>query len=688
MRACLIFTFIITLHIHGQVPGKALKITGANQYVSFGEVLNGTRTISFWINPLVNIDSTNATETPILVRDENGPNVFGTGEFALFFGAAGTPHAGRLTFTRSTATTPFTIHSNQNTWQADRWYHVAAVLHPQQGMQLYINGVLQQDTDASTAPIYIRSEGATGNLYLGKWGAASGYSLQASIEELHFYNSAQSEAQIRSGMCKIADINYAALQYYYDFDAANSFNVPATKGNINGVANGLAANANSSSNAPVGEKSTFLYGLSPTSTLSISEQVTLQIDSLLASAEGVHLYATYNAGLSFPGSYPYFFGVWFTDTSAQYNMQLNYDAVSASCDSCSELSSRDHQNNSNWNARNTYADGCIFQLKQESPGAKPWREEYWVRFNLNLNGGLDDTISECEGSSIALIPTLFTGASYLWDDGSTQRIRTVDSTGLYYVTINWHGCTTTDSIQVIREYMPYFELPNDTSICAGDTLVLIAPLDIDSAIYNWGNGLKFGKQFNMYFAGTISLVITVGNCSWRDEITVDLIKPFQLNLGKDTTLCFGQSLKLETPPNVNYYWSNGNSSPNMTVFNSPQTVWVKAWNSCFEKTDTITIDYAECDCNFFMANSFSPNNDGINDFFAPVSECYFEDYELQIFNRWGEVVFSSNHIKNAWDGTYQGKALAQGTYIWQVRYKKYTWSKETDFKRGTVNLIR
>ena len=688
MRLTFAIAFLFAQTLLAQVPGKALKLSGQNQYVSFGEVLNNVRTISFWISPSQHIDSTNASEIPILVRDENGPQIFGTGEFAIFFGRTGTDHAGRITFTRATIDTEYSIHSDGQVWSPKRWYHVAAVLHPQQGMQLYINGILQQDTHPSTAPIYIRNEGPTGSLFLGKWGAVTGYGLQAIVDELQFYNNARTQQEIRTAMCKIGNLSSSALLAYYDFDAANAIFIPAVKGTINGTSTGLSASANVNSNAPVGENSSFLYNIQPGSSLSISEQATLYIDSANTNALGVHLYVTHDASLAFQGSYPYFFGVWFTDTVATYNAKLSYNSLSNSCDSCSELSSRDHQNISNWNTRNVYASNCAFKLKSESPGAKSWREEYWLKHKLMIKSGLDDTISECEGNAISLIPTNYPGATYLWDDGSTQRIRNVDSTGNYVVTIKWHGCTQIDTTTVIREYLPYFELPNDTAICAGDTLILVAPLDIDSATYNWGNGLHFGRKYRMYSEGTISLTITVGNCSWTDAITVDLIRPFQLALGKDTLLCLGETLELEAPKNVDYYWSTGDTRSKITVFNQPQTIWIKAWNSCFEKSDTITIDYEECDCRFFMANSFTPNNDGLNDVFTPVTGCYFEEFEMQIFDRWGEIVFQSNDVSQPWDGTYKGNELPQGVYTWQLRYKKYTWKKETKFQRGTLNLIR
>lgn len=685
MRLLLVIALFITTIMHAQVPGYALKLSGAGQYVSFGEVLHNVRTVSFWIKPTYDINTNIAAEIPILVRDENDPANLGEGEFAIFFGKSGTPHAGRITFTRATANTGHTIHSDATAWMANRWYHVAAVIDNQLGLRLYINGVLQQDTDPSTAAIYFRNEGPTGALFLGKWGVINGYGLNAEIDELRFYAFARNENSIKAGMCNVGNVGGTPATYY-DFDIANALAISPNIGNTTGVPTGISLGNFLTSNAPVGNLSTFLYDNIATSALSISSGVVFNANDMNTNAAGVHLYANTSFVSTLPGNYPTVFGIWFTDTSATYNATFTYP--SANCDSCAEIRTRDHQIAVNWNLRNVYPNNCSFYLPNESPPPQKWREEYWVRPNIPISTGLPDTISECEGYSTTLSPTEYAGARYLWDNGSTNRTRNVDSTGSYTVTINWHGCSVTKTVYVKKAYRPYFTLPNDTAICAGDTLIIRSPLNIDSAQYLWNNGQFTSKQITVYYAGTFTLMIWVGNCYWADAIRVDVIKHFPLELGPDTTLCLGQPITLTATEGLNYLWSDGSTGKEKTIYNQPQKVWVTAWNDCFERSDTINIDYEDCDCEIFLPNAFTPNQDEKNEVFAPRSSCYFEVYQLQIFNRWGNLIFESDQLDLGWDGTFLGTPQPEGVYSYQIRYKKFTWQQISSFKQGTLYLVR
>ena len=688
MRVLLGILLILSICVKAQVPGNAVKLSGTGQHIGFGEILKDVKSISFWINLTQEINASNSQEIPVLVRDENGPNQFFSGEFGIYFGKSGTAEAGHLVFSRATVSSPHSILSDNNSWFTNRWYQITVIIHPTQGMKMYVNGVEQQDTDASTDPIYVRNEGTTGTVYLGKWGSVSGFGIQAKFDELRFYTTALSETQVRSTLCKVIGSPYQGLKGYFDFDGATTGFIPTLVGTQIGTATGLSSNAIVKSNVPVGQQSVFLYDFQTTDQLSFTDGATFTIDSLLSSARGIHMYQTNDFNLQIQGSLPYFLGVWFTDTVAMYNLTVDYSNMNTDCDSCSEILSRDFQTINQFGDRPVVPINCIYNLPNESPGSAVWREEYWLKPKLKVETGLPDTLSQCEGDPIILAAKEYIGAQYLWDDGSTQRIRSVDSAGLYTLNLKWHGCEVDQNIWVIEEYTPYFELPNDTSICAGDTIIIRAPLDIDSATYSWGYGIHFGKTFPMWYAGTIPLTITVGNCSWTDDITIDVIKPFQLYLGKDTTLCLGQKYVLEVPTGVDYVWSTGELSRKIEIFNQPQKIWVRAWNKCFEKTDTVAIDYEECDCRFFMANSFTPNNDGNNDVFLPVSSCYFEEFDLEIYDRWGALIYKTDNRNLGWDGTYKGKLQPQGVYTYQVRYKKYTWLEKNDYERGVINLIR
>jgi len=668
-----------------QAPGNAIVLSGTGQYVNFGEVLGGVRTISFWIKPSIAINSSLSAEQPVLVRDNGGPSTYDAGEVAIYFGKSGSSEAGRLVFIRGVQSQAFKILSDSSNWSAGRWYHIAAVIHEQDGMQLYVNGVLQQDSNSSTDAIYMRAIGNTGPVYLGRWGAVTTHGIFAQFDELRFYNFGLSEFEVRSKMCKVE--GSTSLKGYFNFDAATAQFIPTNSGFITGQGVGLAATSFVGSNAPVGTESVFIYNLNAASSLTITNQASFIIDNISSSSAGLHLYTTEDAALGISGFLPRFYGVWFTSSNAQYRAQMDFSAMGLPCDSCSEIRSREFQTIQTWTDRQVVADTCVFVLPNESPGTRNYREEYVVKPELEIVTGLDDTIVACDSAKVQLAPAFIPGARYFWENGSRNRTRVVDSAGLYTVTVKWHGCEVTKNVRLIYQYRPYFNLPPDTAICIGDTFVIKAPLDIDSATYSWAGGLHFGRNFRMHYAGTISLKITVGNCSWEDWITVDVIKPFQLNLGKDTTLCLGEELVLSAPSGVQYLWSDGSTGRQKRVFNQSQKVWVNAWNDCFFYSDTISVEYEDCACYIYLANSFTPNNDGINDVYMPVSECIFKSFSLSIFDRWGKQVFYSNNINEGWNGQYNGKNLPEGVYSYKLDYEKYNGQSTTKSEYGTISLL-
>jgi len=87
-----------------------------------------------------------------------------------------------------------------------------------------------------------------------------------------------------------------------------------------------------------------------------------------------------------------------------------------------------------------------------------------------------------------------------------------------------------------------------------------------------------------------------------------------------------------------------------------------------------------------VPNAFSPDGDGINDLFSAVSDGV-EDYTMSIYNRWGEVVYHSNDIKESWDGSFKGTLSIQDAYVYVIEARGIEDEKFTRLK-GTVSLIR
>jgi gliding motility-associated-like protein len=87
---------------------------------------------------------------------------------------------------------------------------------------------------------------------------------------------------------------------------------------------------------------------------------------------------------------------------------------------------------------------------------------------------------------------------------------------------------------------------------------------------------------------------------------------------------------------------------------------------------------------FELPNIFTPNNDGINDFFVPIKAEIIEIEKVIIQNRWGQTVFESNEVN--WDGNFQGKPTPDGTYFYIVTYKDR--NEKMKSKSGTITLKR
>jgi gliding motility-associated-like protein len=92
-----------------------------------------------------------------------------------------------------------------------------------------------------------------------------------------------------------------------------------------------------------------------------------------------------------------------------------------------------------------------------------------------------------------------------------------------------------------------------------------------------------------------------------------------------------------------------------------------------------------------VPNTFTPDGDGYNQVFKPIFSSGYDpfNFEMTIFNRWGEIVFETSDVNIGWDGSYgvEGLDVQDGTYIYLITYKNPINDKRTTIS-GHVNLIR
>jgi gliding motility-associated-like protein len=101
-------------------------------------------------------------------------------------------------------------------------------------------------------------------------------------------------------------------------------------------------------------------------------------------------------------------------------------------------------------------------------------------------------------------------------------------------------------------------------------------------------------------------------------------------------------------------------------------------------TDEVWVEVTN-DYPVFIPNSFTPNNDGLNDVFLVYGQSIIQ-MEMLIFDRWQHQIFSSTDQLKGWDGTYRGQIVKNDSYIYVINYKTYDGKKHT--KTGFVDVVR
>mgnify|MGYP001942363871 CR=1 FL=1 len=291
----------------------------------------------------------------------------------------------------------------------------------------------------------------------------------------------------------------------------------------------------------------------------------------------------------------------------------------------------------------------------------------------------------CENEIIYLASSI-DFASILWIDGSTDSTLFVREEGWYWAEITSEdGCTVLDSIYVNYGIHVALNFGNDTSICTGDFIELVAP--VPNAEFHWQDGSS-DSIFTISESGTYWMEIIDSNyCYIRDSIYVHVYgSPLSMDLLSDTSIqfCEGEELTILLPDsNVQFTWYNGDTSSSITI-TYPGIYWVEITDSCQTYADTMLV--RGCSTEFVMPNAFSPNGDGLNDMFGPEFMSNIANGTMVVYNRWGMKIFETDDLSTGWDGTYKETECPMENYIWYV--------KLTDFNgieyiyKGNVVLIR
>lgn len=292
------------------------------------------------------------------------------------------------------------------------------------------------------------------------------------------------------------------------------------------------------------------------------------------------------------------------------------------------------------------------------------RDSIEVLFTVQPTVDLGADQVRCEGES-QVISAFFPNADYLWNDGSTASNYTVSGTGTYSVVVDVAGCADTDSVDFLFHPLPIADLGPDTLICADTVLVLDA--ERPGGSYLWDNNSTSAQRTVMQ-EGIYWVAVTELGCTTRDTMALGTIALPEVDLGPDFLLCKGTTRELRAHgPGYHYLWSTGDTVPEITV-DEAGLYAVTVANVCDFATDSITISLDQCDCPVHVPNAFTPNGDDKNEGWRPRFECEHDQYLLQVFNRWGELIWQSESADEAWNGD----AAPDGVYAWRMRFRPNT----------------
>ena len=307
--------------------------------------------------------------------------------------------------------------------------------------------------------------------------------------------------------------------------------------------------------------------------------------------------------------------------------------------------------------------GIYWVMARDGNGCMDTSGTVQVGFNQLPVPALGNDTVICSNVVLGLNPGNF--AHYLWNTGDTVPVLFADTSGYFLVTVTAaNGCKNSDGIFITELAAPTIDLGPDLLLCGGQSAILDAGSGHSN--YRWENG-ETTQTRDVASGGWFWVQTTNSNgcTSNRDSlyITYDLLSPpgilysnGDLNVAtfssyqwyRNDTLIQGATLSNYLPPGEGIYRVLVTNSNGCSILSQP-----------YELTTLVTV-----------LQGFSPNGDGIGDFFTIENIAYYPANELKIFNRWGNMVFERIGYANNWNGeSLEGQKLPDGTYFFTLDLK-------------------
>lgn len=286
--------------------------------------------------------------------------------------------------------------------------------------------------------------------------------------------------------------------------------------------------------------------------------------------------------------------------------------------------------------------------------------------------------------------------TYVWSTGDFTPSITVGAPyGQIWVQVtDANNCIGSDTVNLSEIQLPPFSLGPDYAICPADFTQIDAQI-IGGSGYVWDN--VFPNPVYTTGVGTHFVEFTFNTCQMYDTIIITPKALPTISLGSDVTTCPGDDIAIY--PFATFYdsivWQDSSTNipfiPQEDLLMFDSLYVVATAYGCGSATDSMLVYVENCNCIIYIPNTFTPDGNEFNNTFGITHLCDFESFELNIYNRWGELIFTSFDPAFQWDGALaDGSMCPDGTYTWTMTYVTLDdfGNMTTHTLNGHISLMR
>ncbi|MCW3116494.1 MAG: hypothetical protein JWM28_576 [Chitinophagaceae bacterium] len=327
--------------------------------------------------------------------------------------------------------------------------------------------------------------------------------------------------------------------------------------------------------------------------------------------------------------------------------------------------------------------------------------------HVTLQAMNDTTICSSDTIQLKLISD---GLNYSWTPASqinnallSSPVAVTDVTTTYNVTAVIGSCSASDRVVVNTVPYPTAKAGDDKLICYNTSVQLQAASDGNIYLWTPAASLTNASILNPVAnpqASTDYVLFTYDSKGCpkpgKDTVLVTVLPDIIAFAGRDTAVVTGQPLHFNAAGGVSYLWepSTGLSANDIAdpvgIYNFPSPgilykLYVYNEAGCTDSA-FMTVKVFNTKPSVFVPTAFTPNSDGRNDRLRPIAAGMKNIEYFNVYDRWGQLVFSTHTSGEGWDGTIGGQPQGTGTFVWIVKAMDY--SGMPYFQKGITTLIR